>query len=186
MFRVDDEMALRYHVYSDRVRYRDGAWFADGGWYRELAPDRSDEFHRITSPLELPIEEEPGFFGQEYRRPSEMSFGELIGYIRELRASGYEADSLVVRLHQKLSNPLAAFVMVFLALPFGLNRGGHRVTTMQGVALALIIGITYQVILIGVFGEAAMAGFLPPVVGAWGPAILASLFAVNRLTTLRT
>ena len=75
--------------------------------------------------------------------------------------------------------------MVFLALPFGLNRGGRRVTTMQGVALALVLGIIYYVS-VAFFGKLGEAEILPAVLGAWAPAILASLFAVNRLTTLRT
>jgi lipopolysaccharide export LptBFGC system permease protein LptF len=75
--------------------------------------------------------------------------------------------------------------MVLLALPFGLNRGGRRVTTMGGVALALGLGIGYFV-LIAVFGEMGEADLLPPVLGAWAPLGIAVLFALNRLTTLRT
>ena len=75
--------------------------------------------------------------------------------------------------------------MVFLALPYGLNRGGRRVTTMQGVALALVLGIIYYVS-VAFFGKLGEAEVLPAVIGAWAPAILVTLFAINRLTTLRT
>jgi lipopolysaccharide export system permease protein len=135
--------------------------------------------------MKLEIPEGPTYFGQEYRRPSEMSVGELASYIRELIESGYRPSKLIVRWHQKFAYPLSAFVMALLALPFGLSRGGRRVTTMQGIAVALTLGIAYFVLtaLFGRFGEVEV---LPPTVGAWAPIVLAILFAINRLTTIRT
>jgi LPS export ABC transporter permease LptG len=185
MYRVDENMGLRFILYSHRVRYRNGAWVADSGWYRTIDPDGTDDFHRIQSPLELGIVEGPGYFGQEYRSPSEMNHRELMDYIEELQDSGYRPHNLIVRWHQKFSYPLSAIVMVCLALPFGLNRGGRRVTTMQGIALALGLGIVYA-ILVAVFGKLGEAAVLPPMVGAWAPVVLGLLFAVNRMTTLRT
>ena len=185
MFRIDQDMELKFYLFSRRVRFLDGAWIADSGWFRQLFPDGTDEFKRITAPLKLEIPEEPDYFGQEYRRPSEMSVGELAGYIRELVESGYRPSKLIVQWHQKFAYPLSAFVMVLLALPFGLNRGGRRVSTMQGVAIALTLGIFYFM-LTALFGRLGEVEVLPPLIGAWAPVILAILFAINRLTTLRT
>jgi LPS export ABC transporter permease LptG/LPS export ABC transporter permease LptF len=185
MFRIDEDMELNFYLFSRRVRFLDGAWIADSGWFRQIFPDGTDEFRRITAPMKLEISEGPEYFGQEYRRPSEMSVGELASYIRELVDSGYRPSKLIVRWHQKFAYPLSAFVMVLLALPFGLNRGGRRVTTMQGVAVALTLGIVYFM-LTALFGRLGEVDVLPPFVGAWAPVVLAILFAVNRLTTLRT
>jgi LPS export ABC transporter permease LptG/LPS export ABC transporter permease LptF len=185
MFRVDENMDLNFYLFSRRVRYFDGFWVADSGWFRQIFPDGTDEFKRINEPMKLEIAEGPEYFGQEYRRPSEMSVGELASYIRELIESGYRPNKLIVRWHQKFAYPLSAFVMVFLALPFGLNRGGRRVTTMQGVAVALILGIAYFMST-ALFGRLGEVDVLPPFIGAWAPVALAILFAINRLTTLRT
>ncbi len=185
MYRVDDDMKLRFHLYAPRVQFLDGKWIADGGWFRQFFPDGTDEFRRISKPLELTVPEGPAYFGQEYSSPSEMSFGELRQYIGELEESGYQPNGLIVRWHQKLSYPISAVIMICLALPFGLNRGGKRVTTMQGVALALGLGFGYS-ILVTVFGELGEAAVLPPAIAAWAPVLLGFLFAVNRATTLRT
>ena len=75
--------------------------------------------------------------------------------------------------------------MVLLALPFALSRGGRRATTMQGVAIALLLGIAYSMV-VALFGRLGDIEILPPILGAWAPVLLAGLFAVNRLTTLRT
>jgi lipopolysaccharide export system permease protein len=185
MFKVDEEMKLRFHLFAHRARYDDGEWVADGGWFRQFFPDGTDEFRRISEPMKLDIAEDPSYFGQEYSRPSEMSFGELREYIAELVDSGYRPDKLIVRWHQKITYPLSAVIMICLALPYGLNRGGKRVTTMQGVALAMGLGIGYS-ILVTVFGKLGEAAVLPPAIAAWAPVLLGFLFAVNRATTLRT
>jgi lipopolysaccharide export system permease protein len=135
--------------------------------------------------MALDIEEGPSYFSQEYRRPSEMSVGELRAYIEELVDSGYRPVNLIVRWHQKFTYPLSTFAMVLLALPFALSRGGRRVTTMQGIAVALTLGIVYSM-LIALFGKLGEVEILPPALGAWSPILLAVLFGVNRLTTLRT
>jgi LPS export ABC transporter permease LptG len=185
MFTIDDRMRLRFHLVAPRLLYRDGAWIADAGWFRQIEPDGTDRFQKIETPLEVNVPEGPSYFGQEYRRPSEMTAGDLHRYIEALRESGYQPDRLSVRWHQKFAYPLSAFIMVLLALPYGLNRGGRRVTTMQSVAIALSVGIGYFV-LVAAFGKMAEAGLLHPIAGAWGPVLLSMLYALNRLTVLRT
>ncbi len=182
---IDDGMELRLHLFAQRVTYTNGAWIAQSGWFRQIEPDGTVKFEMITGPTEVGIPETPDYFAHERRVPAEMSVKELRSHINELEDSGHHPARLIVRWHQKLAYPLSAFLMVFLALPFGLNRGGQRVTTMQGVALALVLGIIYYVS-VAFFGKLGEAEILPAVLGAWAPAILASLFAVNRLTTLRT
>jgi LPS export ABC transporter permease LptG len=186
-FRFDEAMELRFHLFAHRVRYdtSKGAWIASSGWFRQIFPDGTDKFERITSPMELDIPESPRYFGQELRLPTEMTFADLNRYIGELAESGYQPVNLMVSLHQKLTYPLSAFVMVFLAMPFALNRGGQRVTTMQSIALALALAIGYFV-MVAVFGKMGEAAFLPAFAGAWLPILFAALFAINRLTTLRT
>jgi LPS export ABC transporter permease LptG len=185
LFRIDENMKLKFHLFSRRVRYLNGSWIADSGWFRQIFPDGTDEYRRINSPMMLEIPEGPDYFGQEYRTPAEMSLGELGDYIDELIESGYRPSKLIVQWHQKLTYPLSAFVMVLLALPFGLSRGGRRVSTMQGVAVALVLGIAYTM-LVALFSKLGEVEVLPPLIGAWAPFVLATLFAINRLTGLRT
>jgi len=182
---IDEAMQLRFHLFAPRVTFSNGAWIAQSGWFRRVEADGSVDFQMITGPTEVGIAEGPEYFAHKRLLPAEMSVKELRSHIEELVDSGHYPARLIVRWHQKLAYPLSAFLMVFLALPFGLNRGGRRVTTMQGIALALVLGIIYYVA-VAFFGKLGEAEVLPAVIGAWAPAILASLFAVNRLTTLRT
>ncbi|MCP4902488.1 MAG: LptF/LptG family permease [bacterium] len=187
MFRIDEDFGLRFHLFANRAEYDNGAWIvgAGTGWFRQIYPDGTDEYHDIDTSLELDVPEGPSYFGQEYRLPAEMSFQDLGSYVQELQESGYNPVALMVRWHQKLTYPLSAVIMVLLALPFGLNRGGQRVTTMQGVALALALGIGYF-LLVAILGKMAEASLVAPQLGAWAPVSIAVLFAVNRMTTLRS
>jgi LPS export ABC transporter permease LptG/LPS export ABC transporter permease LptF len=184
-FSVNDSMELEFHLFAERVIYSNGAWMAQTGWYRRVLPDETVEFEMITRPQEIGVPEGPEYFAQERRVPAEMSVKELRSHIDELVESGHQPARLMVTWHQKFTRPLAAFLMVFLALPFGLNRGGRRVTTMQGIAIALVLGIVYYVS-VAFFGKLGEAEVLPAAIGAWTPALLAGLFALNRMTTLRT
>jgi len=172
-------------VYADRVRYADGSWIASAGWVRRMLPDGTDEFHRIRSPVEIGILESPRYFAQERRSPGELTLMQLRRYIETLRESGYRPTQLMVRWHQKITYPLSAFVMVLLGLPFGLARTGRRASPMVGVALGIGLGIGYF-LLVAILGKMGEADVLPPAMGAWTPPLLAVLFAVNRLTTVRS
>ncbi len=185
MFRFDDQMRLRFHLTADRAWHENGRWVSDSGWYRRFTGDGGDVFTKISSETEVGIVEGPDYFGQEYHRPSEMTFRDLRSYIAAVSESGYRPTKLIVKWHQKLSYPLSALILALLALPFGLSRGGQRVSTMQGVGLALGLGIGYF-LLVGLLGKMGEADLLPPVVGAWSPALLTILLAVNRLSVLRS
>ncbi len=187
MFTCDEDLNLLYQLSAHRITYSDGHWSAEtnSGWFREFLPDGHDEFRRITSSMKLKIPEGPDYFGQEFRSPAEMAPDELKDYIQELHESGYRPSKLMVRWHQKYVYPLSGLVFVLLALPFGLNRGGQRISTMQGVGIALGLGIGYFLI-VALLGKMGEADLLPPAVGAWAPFLLASLFAINRISGLRT
>ncbi len=186
MFRFDEDGQLKFQLFAEKASYRDGAWRVVSGWYRKMRPDGTDEFHRVVRPMELDVPEAPQYFAAERRAPSQMSFRELQRHIADLTASGYRPLALEVRLQQKLSYPLSVFVMVLLGIPFGLNRsGGRRSSPVQGIALALGLGVGYF-LMVAVFGKMGEAGLLPASLGAWAPVILAALLGINRLTTLKT
>jgi len=186
MYRFDDRGRLCFQLFTKDAHFVDGAWEVSSGWFRQIHPNGRDEFHRVGSKMALQVSETPDYFASERHSPSEMSYAELRRHIRDLAASGYHSARLEVRLYQKFTNPLSVLVMILLGLPFGINRtGGRRSSAMQGVAIGLGLGIAYY-LLVALFGKMGEASILPPLVGAWAPAVLAGLFGINRLTTLKT
>lgn len=182
----DDRLNLRARYSADHATYRDGHWQAQGAWSRTMPMVEGREggdFTRHPGTFDLPIPVAPSYFGQEYLRPSQMSFGELRQYIRTLRSAGYRVDRQRVQLQQKIAYPLSVFVLSWLALPFAFRMG--RRGTVVGIGIALVFGIAYFALtaLITKLGEASL---LPPALAAWSPTVLFTLLAINRHTTLRT
>lgn len=179
----DDKLNLRTRYMADRATYKDGHWRAVGAWSRTLLAGGSPAFVRHLGPIDLPLNVGPSYFGREYRRPSQMSFGELASYIHTLREAGYRVDRLRVQLHQKLAYPLSIAVLAWLALPYAFRMG--RRGTVTGIAVALVLGMVYFAFTAFVtkLGEASL---LPPVLAAWTPTVVFVLLAINRHTVLRT
>ncbi len=185
-YRVDEENRLRYILMAPRLLYVDGAWIADGGWLRTIDVKGVDHFIRITKPVEVAIPEGPSYFSREYRQPSEMSQSQLREYIARLEESGYHPSALIVRWYQKFTTPLSVLILMALGIPFALKQGTSRVSTMQGIGIALGLGLAYFTLLVPLFAKLGEAEFLPPILGAWGPVLIGILVAINRLSTLRT
>lgn len=185
-YRVDEENRLRYILIAPRLLYVDGGWIADGGWVRTFNTNGEDHFTRISHPMEVAIPEGPSYFSREYRQPSEMSHSELRNYIAKLEESGYKPRPLVVRLYQKFTTPLSVLILIGLGIPFVLKESASRVSTMQGIGVALGLGLAYFTLLVPIFAKLGEAEFLPPALGAWAPVFIGFLVAANRLSTLRS
>jgi LPS export ABC transporter permease LptF/LPS export ABC transporter permease LptG len=179
----DARFNLRARFMARRATFSGGHWVAQDAWSRTFMADATPEFVRHKAPMDLPLPVPPEYFGREYRRPQQMSFAELKGYIATLRAAGYRVDRLTVQLHQKLAYPLGLVLLAWLSLPLAF-RGGRR-GAVGGIALALVLGVAYFGLMAFVIrlGEASL---VPPALAAWTPAVVFALLAINRHTTLKT
>jgi LPS export ABC transporter permease LptF/LPS export ABC transporter permease LptG len=179
----DARFNLRTRFMARRASYKGGSWVAEDAWSRTFMADAMPEFIRHRAPVDLPLPVPPDYFGREYRRPQQMSFGELKDYITTLRAAGYRVDRLTVQLHQKLAYPLGVVLLAWLSLPFAFRAGGRG--AVGGIALALVLGMAYFGLMAFItrLGEASL---VTPVLAAWTPAVVFGLLAINRHTTLRT
>ena len=184
VFVFDQRFNLRTRYMAKRATFVDGHWVADGAWSRTFMADATPEFVSYTGPVDLPLPVRPDYFGREYRRPEQMSFGELRRYIATLRAAGYRVDRLVVQLNEKVAYPFSLVLLAWLATPFAFRPGRSR-SAIGGIALALVLGMAYfgLMALVTQLGEAAL---VPPALAAWTPTVVFALLAVNRHTTLRT
>jgi len=126
---------------------------------------------------------EPTYFGREYRKPSQMSYGELRDYIDALQAAGYRVDRLSVQLQQKLAYPISLLVLAWVALPFAFRA--RKRGTVMGVAVAMVLGMAYFA-LMAFTTKLGEVGLISPKLGAWTPPVIFALVAMNRHTTLKT
>ncbi len=153
------------------------AWVFEDGWERTFTPDgvSYQDFSVTTFPE---VREPASYFTKDVRQSSEMSFGELARYIRNLRQSGFNTVPLRVQLNHKLAYPFITLVMAVLAVPFALSMGKRG--SLSGIAVAIGVAISYFVVS-GFFEAMGNVSWLPAFLAAWSPDFLFGLAGVYLL-----
>ena len=111
--------------------------------------------------------------------PERMSLTHLTAYIRHLADNHQKTERYEIALWKKIVYPLAAFVMVALALPFGYghNRvGGVSLKIFSGV----MIGILFHM-LNGLFSSLGVINNWPPFASAIAPSAIFLLAAMAMI-----
>lgn len=111
--------------------------------------------------------------------PDKMSLVGLLSYTRHLSDNHQKTDRYEIAIWKKLIYPLAALVMVALALPFGYSHdrvGGVSLKIFTGV----MIGILFYM-LNGLFSNLGMINSWPPLASAAAPSLLFLLTAVGMI-----
>jgi lipopolysaccharide export system permease protein len=111
--------------------------------------------------------------------PERMSLLNLAAYIRHLSENSQKTQRYDIALWKKIVYPLAALVMVALALPFGYTH--NRVS---GVSLKIFSGVMMGVLfhmLNGLFSNLGAINSWSPVVSAMAPSALFMLAAAGMI-----
>ena len=112
-----------------------------------------------------------------------MTYGQLRGYIAQLRTSGFDAGPQTVELQRKIAFPLVTLVMTLIAVPFAVTTG--RRGALYGIGVGIVLAIVYWITL-SVFAAMGAGGLVPPMLAAWAPNILFSAAAAYLILSVRT
>jgi lipopolysaccharide export LptBFGC system permease protein LptF len=168
------EFRMTRRVYANRAVWNGKGWVFSDGWIRSFPDNAPSTYTLIKEPLVLYYPETPDDFALEVRLPDQMTYAQLRRYLATLRASGYAADALAVKLYEKTSWPALSIVMALIALPFAFRMGKRG--ALYGIGLALLLGIIYFIVF-GLFMKFGEVGNLPPLLAAWAANILFGLAA---------
>jgi LPS export ABC transporter permease LptF/LPS export ABC transporter permease LptG len=184
VFDFDDQHRLARRLYAEGARYAgDDAWVFDNGWARSFQGVDVTAYTRFKEPKIVRYPETPAYFDSEIRPPEQMRYGELKGYIQELRESGQSVPELQVQLEEKIALPVASLIMALVALPFAFRLG--RQGALYGIGISLVLGIAFMAVY-AFFTKMGAAGALPPVVAVWSPAAVFSLLSGYLFLGVRT
>jgi LPS export ABC transporter permease LptG/LPS export ABC transporter permease LptF len=174
---------LTRRIFAARAAWDAGAagWKFEKGWVRDIQGSDVTAYRDFPATRFAEIHEPPDYFTKEDRQAQEMNFGQLRGYIRDLRQSGFDTMRLRVALWHKLAYPMVAVVMAVLAIPFALSMG--RRGSLTGIAVAIGVALAY-IVLSDTFEAMGNVNYLPPAVAAWSSDILFGL--VGGYLLLRT
>ncbi len=175
--------ALTRRIFAARAVWDDDAdtWNFEKGWVRDLQGANVTAYRDFAATTFSEIHEPPDYFTKEELQAQEMNFGQLQGYIRDLRQSGFDTMRLRVALWHKLAYPLVAVVMAVLAIPFALSMG--RRGSLTGIAVAIAVALAYFVV-DGFFSALGNVNYLPATVAACSADVLFGL--VGGYLLLRT
>lgn len=96
---------------------------------------------------------------------SDMSFSELKNYIELRESQGRETLEERVKLHQRLSIPLASFIFALFAAPLGIKPGRSSGSAV-GLGLSIVVIFIYYILM--TVGDAlGSQGSIQPWLGAW-------------------
>ena len=111
--------------------------------------------------------------------PERMSLFGLLNYTQHLSANKQTTERYEIAVWKKVIYPLAAFVMVSLALPFGYSH--NRV---GGVSLKIFAGVMLGILfyaLNGLFSNLVIINAWPPFASAAAPSSLFLLAAIGMM-----
>jgi LPS export ABC transporter permease LptG len=173
---------LSRRLYAERAVLHEHSLTLTDGWSRRFEEEAPVPFERFDR-LDIPLEETRDFFLKEWKEPSQMTLGELRGYIREVRELGFDTSRLEVDWQGKAALPLTAVIMTLIGIPFAFAMG--RRGTLVGIAVGVAIAMLYWGA-IGFFRGLGYAGTLSPFLAAWAPNLLFGAGGICGLLTLRT
>jgi lipopolysaccharide export system permease protein len=113
------------------------------------------------------------------KKSEEMSFKELLNYIADVEAEGYDATPYRVDLHAKFSLPVACLIVCLIGAGITLRK-----ITKHGLAVNIALGIVV-IFLYWIIHSFCMSlgygGMLPPVIAAWMSNFIFACFAIFSL-----
>ncbi|MHB1458255.1 MAG: LptF/LptG family permease, partial [Armatimonadota bacterium] len=120
---------------------------------------------------EVKISKTPDELALYQRKPDQMSFSQLRGYITMLQGQGQDVKEFRVKLYEKIAMPLSCLIFALIGIPLGLRP--QRSSSAMGLGLSIVIIFSYWVLMHymtilgnnGVVSPAA-ASFIPTMVGA--------------------
>jgi lipopolysaccharide export system permease protein len=156
-----------------RIDSRRARLLPDGAW--ELSEGRERIFGETPSVAAFSLrtyrfpETMDGFIEGE-TPPEEMTYGQLSGYVGELRRKGFDARGYETDLHAKIAYPLLNVLISMLAIPFAL-RSPRSGGVWRSIGLGLLMGFACWVVLSASL-SLGRNGMLPALLAAWLPGVL--------------
>lgn len=134
---------------------------------------------RKLASMDLVSEITPKILSVSRSDPERMSAKELAVYTRHLAENRQETERFKIAFWKKIVDPLAVFVLMALALPFG-----YLHTRSGGVSLKIFIGIMIGVsflLINSLFSHLGMLSTWPAFMTAVAPSVLYLLLALGAL-----
>lgn len=172
--RFNSDKTIRDWINVSAARLEKGYWqLGKGALYRSGEAPVPIETMRIKTQLR------PEFIEERLVDPSTVPFYELPAKIRVARSFGYSANEFGMYLQSLLALPALLVTMTLIAAAVSLRfvrLGQSGVLILGGILAGFALYVVS--VLVKAFGN---AGYVPPVIAAWAPVLIALFFGVSFL-----
>jgi lipopolysaccharide export system permease protein len=162
------------------LQFKDGTIFVVE---KDLASARTIRFD--TYDLNIGLQDIMAALQSRRKHASEMRVGELISRIEKGTINTKLLNRLKIKLYEKLSLPLAVFLMGLIGAPLGAHlRARGR---SKGIGISLVVFLAYYVSFTGI-ERICESGSLAPGIGIWLPDVfllLACIYLLRRISRER-
>lgn len=179
LYFFDQEFSLIRRVDAEKGIFAENKWILENVM-EQVLDDKSENY--VTSFFEKKermFDFVPDDLGRAVKKSEEMSFIELMDYIRKIENEGYDASGYRVDLHAKLAFPFVCVILCLAGVGISLKTGGKEGPGKGiaiGIGAAFFYWIFYSFCLSLGYGE-----MLPPVIAAWTANLVFICFAVITL-----
>jgi len=144
----DQHQDITKKIVATKGVYKDGVWV----FYHSVSYDLDENGQIKGEPRYLEeevmdITETPHDFLTQRQRPDSMNIAQINDYLDKLAHSGATTviRNLKVDLYRKFTEPMTAFIIILLGIPFSLKIK-RRATGLASLGLSIIMGFLYYVL----------------------------------------
>lgn len=178
IYDFDQENALQSVTEADTATFQSSDGWGLNGVVRTVLEKEGARVERLDT-ADWHSAVNPDLLAVLMVSPERMSLFGLLNYTRHLIENRQKTERYEIAIWKKIVYPLAAFVMVSLALPFGYSH--NRV---GGVSLKIFAGVMLGILfyaLNGLFSNLGTINAWPPFASATAPSAMFLLAAVSML-----
>lgn len=171
---IEQAAGIVERIDADRAYLRDGYWELVNA--RRLKEGEVPVEEKI---LKIPTDLRAEFVQERLARPEIIPFFQLPGKIAVARSFGLNAGGFAMQLNSLIALPFLLVAMTLVAATVSMRfvrMGQSSTLILGGVAAGFLLYVVS--VLVKAFGT---AGFVPPIVAAWIPVFLATVFGVTFL-----
>jgi len=167
-YQFDNNHQLQVAYYAKSLRVKDKQWVMNDVVKTEFYPDRTRSQSYLEAPWDLKLS--VSMLNVAEVEPTDMSLPRLHKYVLYLHKNGLQASAYQYSFWQRVFQPLASLLMIFLAIPFVLSTLSTAPLSWR-IVVGVMVGFSFY-ILNALLGQMCIVYQLPVMMAALLPLIL--------------
>lgn len=179
---LDESMSPKSRIDAATAVSQQGKWLLKDATIKDFGSGHGFEMKKVAV-MEMALTLKIDDLKVLDNNADNLSYGKLKEYAENLQKGGYQAHRYLTMMHNKLSAPFAALVMVLLGIPFAM-RNSRSGGIALGIGASVAIGFAYFVVN-AILLSYGRSGVLPPVVAAWGANVIFAAIGIWLSKTVK-